>query len=500
MFVTSGKYMLFLAVVFFLYWMVANRRRTRTTLILVASYYFYALWNWKFLGLIVFISTVDFLTARYIARSDNQGRRKLLLWTSVLTDIGALFTFKYFNFFSGSTASLVNIVQPWLVSAVNSISNVLNVQPPEWLTGYLSTEAEPFVLHVALPLGLSFITFRSLSYVIDVYRKQEKPTTSFLDYLTFVAFFPTVIAGPVVRAKELLPQFNSQSGLTSEDGTRAIFLIMLGLVKKIAIADYLANNLVGRVFDQPQLYSSVETLAAVYGYAIQIYCDFSGYSDIAIGSALLLGYKLPINFNSPYRAQNLPDFWKRWHITLSNWLTDYVYFSIGGLRKRQFNMYRNVVLTMLIGGLWHGAAWTFVIWGGMHGLGLAVTRWWENRRRRLKRKPRQDWWIKAVCIFATFHFVCLTWVFFRASSLAQAWEVLKRFGAMTFEAGNLQWPVITVLLLGYLSHWFPRDALDKIRVGWTWLPAPAQAVLILSVAVGLYYLSSAEVQFIYGNF
>src|SRR2546423_13277635 len=158
------------------------------------------------------------------------------------------------------------------------------------------------------------------------------------------------------------------------------------------------------------------------------------------------------------------------------------------------------MIVMLLGGLWHGAAWTFVIWGGMHGLGLAVNRWWENRRRRLKRKPRQEWWIKAVCIFTTFHFVCLTWVFFRASSLSQAWEVLKRFGAMNFEASNLQWPVITVLVLGYLSHWFPKDALERVRIGWTWLPAPAQAVLILSIGVGLYYLSSAEVQFIYGNF
>jgi D-alanyl-lipoteichoic acid acyltransferase DltB (MBOAT superfamily) len=500
MFFTSGKYMFFLAVVFFLYWMVAGHRRTRTLLLLVASYYFYAVWNWKFLGLIILISAVDFLTARFISRSESQAKRKLLLWTSILTDIGALFTFKYFNFFSNSTSGIVNVVQPWLVSAISSVSSLLNVQPPAAIIEYLGTETEPFVLHVALPLGLSFITFRSLSYVIDVYRKQIQPTDSILDYLTFVAFFPTVIAGPVVRAKELLPQLNAPSRLSSDEGTQAIFLIMLGLVKKIAIADYLANNLVGRVFDQPQLYSSVETLAAVYGYALQIYCDFSGYSDIAIGSALLLGYRLPINFNAPYRAQNLPDFWKRWHITLSNWLTDYVYFSIGGLRKRQFNMYRNVVLTMLIGGLWHGAAWTFVIWGGMHGLGLAVNRWWENRRRRLKLKPRQQWWIKAVCVFVTFHFVCLTWVFFKASSVTQAWEVLKRFGAMNFEAGNLQWPVITILALGYLSHWFPKNSLEKVRSGWAWLPAPAQAVLIISLAVGLYYIAGREEQFIYGNF
>lgn len=500
MYLTSGNYMLFLAVVFFLYWMLAGRRRLRTLLLLVASYYFFALLSWKFLWLILLISTVDFLTARFIDRSESHRKRKLLLWASILTDVGALFTFKYFNFFSSSTSGIVNQAQPWLANAVTSLGGLFNARPPQALIDYLSVETEPFVLHVLAPVGLSFIAFRSLSYVIDVYRKQMKADVGYLDYLTYVAFFPTLMAGPVVRAKELLPQLKAPARLTSEEGTQAIFLIMLGLVKKIAIADYLANNLVGRVFDQPQLYSSLETLVAIYGYALQIYCDFSGYSDIAIGSALLLGYRLPINFNAPYRAQNLPDFWKRWHITLSNWLTDYVYFSIGGLRKRQFNMYRNVVLTMLIGGLWHGAAWTFVIWGGMHGLGLAVNRWWENRRRSLKRKPRQQWWIKALCVFATFHFVCLTWVFFRASSLEQAWEILKRFGAMNFEAGNLQWPVLTVLAIGYLSHWVPKDALERVKAGWGWLPAPVQAALILSVGVGLYYLSGTEMQFIYGNF
>src|SRR5207237_2201639 len=180
---------------------------------------------------------------------------------------------------------------------------------------------------------------------------------------------------------------------------------------------------------------------------------------------LLLGFRLPSNFNSPYRAASLRDFWRRWHITLSNWLFDYVFVSFGGLRQRRINLYRNLILTFLIGGLWHGAAWTFVIWGGMHGLGLAVNRWWENRRRSLKRKPRQQWWIKALCIFTTFHFVCLTWVFFRASSMAQAFEVLKRLGSMSFEVGRLEGPVRTVLLIGHRSYCCPRDALHNIRVG-----------------------------------
>ncbi|HEX7996982.1 MAG TPA: MBOAT family protein [Pyrinomonadaceae bacterium] len=476
MFFTSGKYMVFLAVVFFAYWLLATLRSRRVPVlfILAASYYFYALWNPKFLALIFLISTVDFLTALGIGKTENHVRRKLLLWISILTDIGALFTFKYFNFFSLSFTELLN---------------------------KLGLETSPFILqNLILPLGLSFITFRSLSYVIDVYRKAMPPTRRYVDYLTFVAFFPTVIAGPVVRAKELLPQFQERPQLTSEEGTHAIFLIMLGLIKKVAIADFLANNLVGRVFDQPQLYSSVETLFAVYGYALQIYCDFSGYSDIAIGSALLLGFKLPINFNSPYRATSLVDFWKRWHITLSNWLTDYVYFSIGGLRKRPFNLYRNVMLTMLIGGLWHGAAWTFVIWGGLHGLGLAVNRWWENRRRKLKRKPRQEWWVKALCVFATFHFVCLTWIFFKAASLSQAFEVLKRLGQLQPGAGNLATPIITALVVGYLSHWLPKNEFERVRNSWNWLPSPAQAALIVSIAIGLYYLAGTEAQFIYGNF
>ena len=473
---TSGKYMIFLAAVFFAYWLLATRRgrrRAPVLFLLFASYYFYALWNPKFLALVLLISTVDFLTARAIYGSERAGHRKLLLAASACTDIGALFVFKYFNFFSASLAEALN---------------------------RFGWAASPVLLKVIWPLGLSFLTFRSLSYVIDVYRRQMAATERYIDYLAFVSFFPVIVAGPVVRAKELLPQFRERPLLTSEDGTQAIFLILLGLVKKVAIADYLANNLVGRVFDQPQLYSSMETLAAIYGYALQIYCDFSGYSDIAIGSALLLGFRLPVNFNAPYRAASLPDFWKRWHITLSNWLTDYVYFSIGGLRKRPFNMYRNLILTMLIGGLWHGAAWTFVVWGGMHGVGLACNRWWENRRRKLRRKPRTEWWIKALCVFTTFHFICLTWVFFRAESLHQAWEVLARLPALKFETANIAPPVLFVLVVGYLSYWLPAPALEKVRDGWSWLPSPAQAALVISVAYGLYYLSSTEVQFIYGNF
>ena len=279
---TNGNYFVFLAAVFFFYWLLAAGRLPRNWLLLTASYYFYALWNPRFLALLFLISTFDFLNALAIGRARSRPLRKSLAGLSVLVNVGALFLFKYFNFFSSSLTDLLHKAG-WHGSV-------------------------PILANLVLPLGLSFIAFRSLSYVIDVYRGTIEPTRRFFDYLTFVAFFPTIIAGPLARAGDLLPQFRTQPHLSNEEGAQALFLIMIGLIKKIAIADFLANNLVDRVFDQLQLYSSVETLFAIYGYALQIYCDFSGYTDIAIGSALLLGIKLPANFKAPYQATSLRDF------------------------------------------------------------------------------------------------------------------------------------------------------------------------------------------------
>lgn len=470
---TTGKYWLFLTIVFFIYWFVARRSTLRVVCILIASYYFYALWNPKFVPLLFAISTIDFLTARGLAATTRSSLRRLLLFISITTDIGLLIVFKYFNFFSSSATALLELLH--------------------WQTRSFLIE------DLVIPLGLSFITFRSLSYVIDVYRKSTHATNRYLDYLAFVAFFPTLIAGPVVRSRDLLPQF-SKIKADNVKGVEAIFLILIGLIKKVAIADMIGANLVDRVFDQPQLYSSVETLAAIYGYALQIYCDFSGYSDIAIGSALLLGFQLPNNFNSPYRATSLIDFWKRWHITLSNWLFDYVYISIGGLRRRRFNLYRNLFLTFLIGGLWHGASWTFVIWGALHGLGLSLSHWWKDSRGRSRHDLSQSWWRKSLCVFVTFHFVCLTWIVFRAQTLTQAADVLKRLTAFQFSTANLPASLLVLLVIGFVSHWIPNRLIITIRDGWSWLPSPAQAAVILSIAFGLYYVSGAEVQFIYGNF
>ena len=467
---TTGKYWLFLTIVFFVYWSIAQRRNFRVVVILLASYYFYALWNPKFVPLLFALSTVDFLTALGISLTTNNRLRRALLSISIVSDVGTLILFKYFNFFSTSATALLELLH--------------------WQTRSFLIE------DLVIPLGLSFLTFRSLSYVIDVYRKTTAPTSRYFDYLAFVAFFPTLIAGPVVRAKELLPQF-SQPKMENEQGVEAIFLILVGLIKKVAIADVIGMNLVDRVFDQPQLYSSLETLAAIYGYALQIYCDFSGYSDIAIGSAMLLGFKLPDNFNSPYRAQNLRDFWKRWHITLSNWLFDYVYISIGGLRKRRFNLYRNLFLTFLIGGLWHGASWTFVLWGALHGIGLSVNHWWSARHK--SQLIRYEW-RKVLCAVATFHFVCLTWIVFRSQTLSQVFDLLKRLSAFQFSTANVPSSLLLLLVLGFASHFAPAPVTTGLRKAWSWLPAPAQAVVVLSIALGLYYVSGTEVQFIYGNF
>jgi D-alanyl-lipoteichoic acid acyltransferase DltB (MBOAT superfamily) len=473
MLLTSGSYLIFLALVFFVFWPLSSRRRLSLLLLLLASYYFYALWNpWSLIFLLL-ISLVDFTNGFFIGALERPAYKKLLLMTSVGIDVGCLFVFKYFNFFSTSAAGLLTKI---------------------------GRPVPPVLLHLIMPLGLSFITFRSLSYVVDVYRGASKPTRSLLEYLTFVAFFPTLVAGPLVRAGQLLPQLRSRQSLTNEDGQRAIFLIMIGVIKKIAIADFLANNLVDRVFDQPQLYSSLEVLVAIYGYALQIYCDFSGYTDIAIGSALLLGFKLPENFNAPYRARSIVDFWRRWHITLSDWLRDYLFVSFGGLRRRRFNLYRNVVLTMLIAGLWHGAAWTFVLWGAWHGFGLSVNHLWDAHRRKQKRKPLQRWWIKAICVMATFHFVAAGWVLFRAGSLHAVGEICARLSALQFSTANLSRPILVVLIAGFATHWISQRTFDSASAMWNWLPSPAQAVVILSVAFGLYYISSANVQFIYGNF
>ncbi len=429
---TSTTYFIFLIVVFFAFWL--TKPKWRIGLLLLASGCFYLQTGILPMILLAAIAISDFFLARSIHRSQQPRTRKLLLFTSLFVDVGMLCFFKYAGFFA---------------------------------------------LHVIVPLGLSFFIFQSIAYVVDVYRKTTEPTRNLLEYSAFLSFFPSLVAGPINRAQQLLPQLRNSEPLTAEQGGQALFLIALGLIKKIAVADYLRTNFVDRVFDFPERFSSLEMLAAIYGYAIQIYADFSGYSDIAIGSALLLGIALPMNFNAPYRALDLPEFWRRWHITLSTWLRDYVFFSLASLRKRSTALlYIGLIITMLIGGVWHGAAWTFVVWGLLHGVGLAVVRGVEMLRKRCGWPAAKAMWGNAGAAALTFHFVCLTWIFFRADSFPQAFAVFRSLGSFTMNTENLPLPIIFLIVLTFAAQWLPDNWGNQVQRGFVWLPAPGAGGVI----------------------
>jgi D-alanyl-lipoteichoic acid acyltransferase DltB (MBOAT superfamily) len=467
----SVEYACLLVTVFAGFWLLHRHRRPRVLLLLAASYTFYACWNAKYLLLILLSSNVDFAVGRLLGLNSDPRRRKLLLATSVIVNLGVLCAFKYFNFFADSFAGMMS---------------ALGIETGAWH------------LNVLLPVGISFYTFQTLSYTIDVYRKQMEPAADYFEYLLFVSFFPQLVAGPIVRARHLLPQIGRLPSLTAERGSRALFLIGSGLIKKIAIADFLGTHMVDRVFSNPEMYSSVESLLGVYAYAFQIYADFSAYSDIAIGSAALLGFDIPINFNAPYRAANLREFWQRWHISLSTWLRDYLYLPLGGSRRGSGRTYLNLMVTMLLGGLWHGAAATFVAWGAMHGAALMLTRV-VQRTRVLSRVPGRLRRVLGVVV--TFHVVCAAWVFFRAPSFSVAVDVFRSIAALDLDTTNLGWPGALVLLAAALIHWFPTRWLESIRAGFHAIPAAIQALGLVGAMLAVRQLALTEVTpFIYFQF
>ncbi len=483
------NYAIFFAFAFAGSWALARVAKgwARIVFLLVLSYGFYAAgfdknlhWNFRYLPLIFASSTVDFFLARTIDRIEDQRRRKMMLAVTVVLNLGFLGFFKYWNF----AIENVHVVQAWWTGQPVSSSDALKVLLP--------------------PVGISFFTFESMSYVIDVYRRELKPHKSYLRYLLFVCFFPHLVAGPIVRPRDLLPQFEAEPKLTREDGAEGLFLIAVGLLKKIVISDQLSLQLVDRVFESPQNYSSVEVLAGVYGYAVQIYCDFSGYTDIAIGSALLLGVRFPLNFDSPYKGHNLQDFWRRWHISLSTWLRDYLYIPLGGNRGSEWKTYRNLMATMVLGGLWHGASWTFVFWGFLHGFGLAVTRAYQRSNQAIAghvaaREP--TFARRALGVFFTFHYVCLAWIFFRAPSFKKATQVLRQIAQGTTFHPNLPPIVIAVLGVGLITHFTPDEQFERMKRGFGELPAIAQGAVLFLVAVVLHEAASTQaVPFIYFQF
>jgi D-alanyl-lipoteichoic acid acyltransferase DltB (MBOAT superfamily) len=388
------------------------------------SFFFYYKSSGIFVCLLGATSAVDWLLSKAIARPGASRRvRRLCVAASLLTSLGILAYFKYANFFL------------WNINAMVGS----NFQP----------------LDLVLPVGISFYTFQSVSYIIDVYKGRVAPTATWLEYAFFLSFFPALVAGPIVRADYFLPQIRENRHATRSEVYTGLWLIILGVVKKAIIADYIAqyNDL---IFQTPGGYSGFETLMGIIGYTMQIYCDFSGYSDMAIGIALIMGFKLAKNFDFPYKARNLTDFWRRWHISLSTWLRDYIYIPLGGNRKGTARTYLNNFATMLIGGLWHGAAWKFVFWGAMHGAGLAV----HKASKPVLGRIGDSWPVRAASWLVTMTFVALLWVFFRADSWADSWTVVssvfRDFSAAyipAFAAARSLWLILMLVIV--VSHCLP---------------------------------------------
>ncbi len=401
MFFDTPVYLFFLAIVVVIYWRFERGRQN--ALLLVASYFFYGWWDWRFLILILVSTVVDFFAARYIAASQDRLQRRALLTMSLVLNIGFLGFFKYFNFFADSlTASLTALGAPAYTHSV---------------------------LRIVLPPGISFYTFQAVAYIIDVYKGKLKPAESFVDYALFISFFPHLVAGPIQRPTHLLPQVQQPRQFHSDSFFDGLMLILSGLFRKCVVADSCALVADAAFSGRMGPPNAGIVLVGMYAFAWQIYADFSGYSDMARGSAQLMGFHFMVNFRQPYLATSLQDFWRRWHISLSTWLRDYLYIPLGGNRYGEIRTYRNLLSTMLLGGLWHGANWTFVVWGGIHGLWLSIERGLGFDRHDRKEPSTAGKWGRRIFVF---HLVGLAWIFFRAPSISGAFHFIGGLTNMHF--------------------------------------------------------------------
>lgn len=436
----SSSLFLFLFLGFTLVYALLEKKTTmRLVFVTLFSYYFYYKSSGFYFFLLGVVTVSDYLLAEAIYRHrlrhpDKKTLRKWLLTLSLLIDLGLLGYFKYTNFFAQMIADCIGS----------------NFQPYD----------------IFLPVGISFFTFQSLSYTIDIYRGQLKPVRSILDYAFYVSFFPQLVAGPIVRARDFAPQIRRVPVVTSEMMARGVWYIAVGLIKKCVISDYISLNFVDRIFDNPGLYSGIENLIGIYGYTLQIYCDFSGYSDMAIGIALLLGFHFPKNFDSPFISASVSEFWHRWHISFSTWIRDYIYISMGGNRKGKVRTYVNLIVTMLIGGLWHGASLNFVAWGGMHGTALACHKFLRSEMLHHDRHYYSHGLRRVLAILLTFHFVCFTFIFFRSTSFEKSIIMIEQLFC------NMHWEllggvvsgykyVMLLIMAGYISHFIPSRWKDK---------------------------------------
>lgn len=516
--------------------LIYQHKASRNAYLFFVSLFFYYKTSGLFFFILLFSTLADFIIGKRIYASKSLISKKWLIATSVFINLLLLGYFKYAYFL------VDNINQLWGTHfiPVNYFADFANV--------FTGSHFE--VNKILLPVGISFFTFQTISYSVDVYLGKIKPVNNILDFGFYVSFFPQLVAGPIVRASEFIPQLYQKYQLTKAEFGHAIFLILNGLIKKMIIGDYIAVNFIDRVFDNPLSYSGFENLMALYGYSLQVYADFSGYTDIAIGVALLMGFRLPLNFNSPYKAKNVGEFWKRWHISLSTWLKDYLYIPMGGNRKgswftyialsfilafvillsgqfflayifagifavfailtrlspifkQHINTNINLMITMLIGGLWHGASWQFVIWGGLNGLGIVVYKYW---RKISPFKDQSSWLGHFVGVFVTFNFITFTRIWFRGESMQITSDILHQL------THNLDWSIVPdivwgfkfvfiTMLIGFVIHWLPSKTKEMYRGWFVETSLFTKGLIIILVVFALYQTRTADIQpFIYFQF
>ncbi|MCD7935705.1 MAG: MBOAT family protein [Tannerellaceae bacterium] len=485
---TSGLF-LYLFIAFLLFYIPLRKQITgRIIYVTFFSIYFYYLSSGKYFFLILLTATSDFLIGQMIDTSNGKLQRKGWVTLSLVINLGMLGYFKYYNF---------------LLSLLTQSGR----QMGEFL-GIERLQEIPFErVDIVLPVGISFFTFQSLSYIIDIYRQRITPLRRWIDYVFYVSFFPQLVAGPIVRARDFIPQIYKELKVTHAQFGEGLFLALCGLFKKAVIADYISSNFVDRVFEAPLLYSGLENLMGVYGYALQIYCDFSGYSDMAIGIALLLGFRFNINFDSPYQSATITEFWRRWHISLSSWLKDYLYISLGGNRKGKKRTYLNLFITMLLGGLWHGAAIRFIIWGAFHGVALAIHKYLMGLFNWVKPVGSEMNPVSRMLgIVITFHLVCFSWIFFRAENmtvvgemLSQIWNQFHPEIFFQFIEGY-KW-VCLFMAIGFVLHFIPGKVAGFFQKLLTDSPLLLQVFFVVLMIFIIVQVKSAGVQsFIYFQF
>ena len=478
MFFNSIDFAIFLPIIFILYWFVTNKNlKSQNLLIVISSYIFYGWWDWRFLSLILFSTIIDYLIGISLSKQENQNKRKLLLWTSILVNLGFLGFFKYYNFF------LDNFITAF---------------------SFFGTEINTTSLNIILPVGISFYTFQTLSYTIDVYKRQLEPTKDFIAFSAFVSFFPQLVAGPIERATNLLPQFNKKRVFDNNKAIDGLHLILWGLFKKIVIADSCATY-VNEIFSN---YETMNSLTLIFGaiyFTFQIYCDFSGYSDIAIGTSKLFGFSLIRNFNFPYFSRDISEFWRRWHISLSTWFRDYLYIPLGGSRGNKWNQVRNVFIIFIVSGFWHGANWTFIVWGTLNALYFLPILLTKNNRKNLDTVAKGKY-LPTVKEFLqmsfTFGLTVLAWIFFRADSVLIAVKYIINIFSFNFKSG-IQYlsieryapELLILILLFIISEWSSREREHPFFGKWRHLKI--SLTILALVTLGVY---SNVTDFIYFQF